>query len=74
MDIIYQWFGLSWSHDDVLDDADDQDDALDLCEALTKMLVVGENNVARVISMQDIFHHDNTWSHQLLITYWGDIG
>ena len=39
-----------------------------------RCLVVGENNVARVISMQDIFHHDITWSHQLLITYWGDIG
>ena len=39
---------------------DDQDDALDLCEALTKMLIVGENIVARVIFMQNIFHHDNT--------------
>jgi hypothetical protein len=33
---------LSWSHDDILDDADDQDDDLDLWEALTKMLIVAE--------------------------------
>ena len=54
-------FGLDWSHDDVLDDADDQDDDLDLCEALTKMLIVGENIYARVIFMQNIFHPDNKW-------------
>ena len=43
---------------DVLDDADDREGDLDPYEALVKMLKVGENTVARVISVQNIFHHD----------------
>ena len=48
--------------EDVLEDADDQEDDLDLYEALMKILKVGKN-AARVISLQNIFHHD---AHDLI--------
>ena len=52
---------------DNLDEAVDQEDVPDLYEALNDdVLVVGENDVARVISMQNIFHDGSTSSHQLL--------
>ena len=53
---------------DILDDADDREDVPDPYEALNDdVLVVGENDVARVISMQNIFHDGcSTSSHQLL--------
>ena len=52
---------------DNLDDAVDQEDVLDLYEALNDdVLLVGENDVARVISLQNIFHDGTTSSHQLL--------
>ena len=48
--------------EDVLDDADDREDDLDLYEALMKILKVGKN-AARVISLQNTFHHD---AHDLI--------
>ena len=52
---------------DNLDDAVDQEDVPDLYEALNDdVLFVGENDVARVISLQNIFHDGTTSSHQLL--------
>ena len=52
---------------DNLDDAVDQEDVPDLYEALNDdVLFVGENYVARVISLQNIFHDGITSSHQLL--------
>ena len=52
---------------DNLDDAVDQEDVPDLYEALNDdVLLVGENDVARVISLQNIFHDGTTSSHQLL--------
>ena len=52
---------------DNLDDAGDREDVPDPYEALNDdVLVVGENDVARVITMQNIFHDGSTSSHQLL--------
>ena len=52
---------------DNLDDAGVREDVPDPYEALDDdVLVVGENDVARVITMQTIFHDGSTSSHQLL--------
>ena len=52
---------------DNLDDAGDREDVPDPYEALNDdVLVVGENDVARVITLQNIFHDGSTSSHQLL--------